>query len=74
MLDFDFLEKGLEIVPPPHNVHDFQEERFSCYILSNDQISTSYWLYFLKYWTIWVLQLFVNQDVTSYILKLILSF
>ena len=31
-------------------------------------------LYFLRYWAICVLQLFVNQVVTSWILKLTLSF
>ena len=52
----------------------FQQKRFSCYILLTDQISLSDCLYFLRYWVICVLQLFVNQTVTSYIFELILSF
>ena len=43
----------------------FQQKCFLCYILSTDQISLSDCLYVLRYWTIYVLQLFVNQDVTS---------
>ena len=35
----------------------------------NDQVSLSVCLYFMRYWTIRVLQLFVNQTVTSWILK-----
>ena len=45
-----------------------------CYILLIDQISLSGCLYFQRYWAICVLQLFVNQVVTSGILKLTLSF
>ena len=26
MLNFDFLEKGLEIFSPPYNVHDFSKK------------------------------------------------
>ena len=48
----------------------FQEKCFSCYNLLTDQISLSDCLYFLKYWAICVLRLFVNQAVTSQILKL----
>ena len=35
-----------------------------------DQIALSDCLYFLRYWSICVLQLFVNQAVTSQILEL----
>ena len=28
MLNFDFLEKGLEIVSPPHSVYDFSRKMF----------------------------------------------
>ena len=52
----------------------FEKIYFSCYILLIDQVSLSGCLYFIKYWTIWVLQLFVNQVVTSWILKLPLAF
>ena len=52
----------------------FQQICSSCYILITDQISLPGCLYFLRYWEICVLQLFVNQVVTSWILKLTLSF
>ena len=73
MLSFEFLEKCLGIVSPPYFVYDFQEKCFSCYILLTDQISLSDCLYFLRYWAICVLQWFVNQVVTSQILKLTLG-
>ena len=61
MLDFGFLEKGLSIVSPPHFVYIiFWEKCFSCYILLTDQISLPNCLYFLRYWSMCVLQLFVN--------------
>ena len=44
------------------------------YILLTDQISLSDYFYFWRYWAICVLRSFVNQDVTSYNLKLTLSF
>ena len=74
MLNPDLLEMGLGIVSPPHFVYDFKEKCFSCYILLTDQIQLSDGLYILRYWAICVLQLFVNQVVTSQILKLTLSF
>ena len=74
MLNPDLLEKGMGIVSPPHFVYDFKEKCFSCYILLTDQIQLSDGLYILRYWAICVLQLFVNQVVTSQILKLTLSF
>ena len=52
----------------------FQQKCSSCYILLADQISLPGCPYFLSYWAICVLQLFVNQVVTSRILKLTLSF
>ena len=52
----------------------FEEKYLSCYILLTVQISLSGCLYLLIYWLIYVLQLFVNQAVTSYILKVTLSF
>ena len=40
MLNFDFLEKGLGIVFPPHFVYDFSKEMFlMLYILLSDQLS-----------------------------------
>ena len=47
---------------------------FSGFILIIDQISLSGYLDFARYWVICVLKLFVNQVVTSWILKLTLSF
>ena len=73
MLIIDFLEKGLGIASPLDFAFDFSK-CFSCYILLTDQISLSDCLYFFKYWAKCVLQLFVSQVVTSYILKLTLSF
>ena len=64
MLNFDFLRKVLETVSPLHFVYD-QEKCFSCYALLTDQISLPDCHYFLRYWSIGVLQLFVNQVVTS---------
>ena len=52
----------------------FQQKCSSCYILLTDQISLPGSLYFLRYWSIYILQLFVDQAVTSWILKLTLSF
>ena len=43
----------------------FQEKCFSSYILLTDQMSLFDCLYFLRYRVICVLQLFVNQVVTS---------
>ena len=65
MLNFNFSEKGLGLVSPPHFVYDFSRKMFPCYVLLTDQISLSDCLYFLRYWAICVLQLFVNQAVTS---------
>ena len=52
----------------------FIEKYFSFHILLIDQVSLSGCFYFLRYWAICVLQLFVNQIVTSWILKLIWHF
>ena len=60
MLNFDFLEIDLGIVSPPHFVYDFFIKCFSCYVLLTDQVSLADCLYFLRYWSICVLQLFVK--------------
>ena len=65
MLSFVFLDKGLEIISPAHFVYDFQQKCSSCYVLFTDQISLFGCLYFLRYWAIYVLQLFVYKAVTS---------
>ena len=74
ILTFDFLDKGLGIVSSAHFVYDCSAKCSSCYILLSDQISLLGCLYFLKYWAICVLQFFVNQVMTSWILKLSLPF
>ena len=65
MLNFTFPEKDLGLVSPQHFVYVFQKKCFSCYILLTDQISVSDCLYFSRYWAVCVLQLIVNQAVTS---------
>ena len=59
MLNFNFSEKGLGLVPPPHFVYGFSRK------LLTDQISLSDCLNFSRYLAICVLQLFVKQAVTS---------
>ena len=68
MLDYNFSEKGLGLVSPAHFVYDFSRKLFLVLHstdLRTDQISLSDYLYFSRYWAICVLQLFVNQAVTS---------
>ena len=65
MVNFNFPEKGLGLVFHHILWMIFQEKCFSCYILLTDQISLSDYLYLLRYWAICVLQLLVNQVVTS---------
>ena len=65
MLNFNFLDKGLRIVSPAHFVYDFQQKYSSCYILLTDQIFWPGYLCLLRYWAMFILQLFVNQVVMS---------
>ena len=66
MLNFDFLEKGLGITSPSHFVYDFSKNiYFSCYALLTDQMSLPDYVSFLRCWSIYVLQLFVNEIVAS---------
>ena len=61
-----FLEDGLGIVSSSHFVYDFSKKIFfSCYALLTDQISLPDCLSILRYWSICVLQLLVNQVVAS---------
>ena len=71
MLNLDFLvwEEFLQ-----HILCMIFRQKCPFYILLTDQISLSGCLYFLRYWTIYVFQLFVNQVVTLWTLKLNLSF
>ena len=65
MLNFNFSEKSVRLFSPSDLRIVFQKKCFSCYIILTDQISLSDCLNFLRYWEIFVLQLFVNQAVTS---------
>ena len=58
MLNFYFLEKSLGKFLHHILCIIFQGKCFSCYILLTDQMSLPDWFYFLKYWAIFVLQLF----------------
>ena len=68
------LEKDLETVFPPHFVYDFLQKWFSCYTRLTGIIQLFGCLYFLRYWAISGLKLFDSQVVTSWIIKLTLSF
>ena len=74
MSNFNFSEKDLELVSPPHFIYYFSRKTFLVLILLTDQVSLSDCLYFSRYWAICVLQLSVNQAVTSWNLKIPLSF
>ena len=67
MLNFNFSEKGLGLVSPPHFANDFSRKMFLILHINllTDQISLSDCFYILRYWAICVLQLIVNQAVTS---------
>ena len=68
---FQKIKRGLELVSLHHFLHIiFEEKSFTCYILLIDQVSLCNCFYFVRYWSICVLQLFVDQGVTSWILKL----
>ena len=74
MFNFNFSEKGLGLVSLPHFVYDFSRKMF-LKLHSINWPNFIVWLpLLLQYWAISVLQLFVNQTVTSQNLKLILSF
>ena len=68
------IKRGLELFSLPHFLHIFKEKYCSCHSLQIDQVSSSSCFYFVRYWAICVLQLFVNQVVTSWLLKLTFSF
>ena len=65
MLNFDFLEKGLGIVSPPHFVHDFSRKTFVKLYSSGWPLFIAWLSLFLKILVNMciaiVLQLFVNQ-------------
>ena len=65
VFDFNFPEKGLGLVSPPHLVYDFSRKMFLKLYFLTDQTSLSDCLYFSRYWAVYVLQLFAHQTVTS---------
>ena len=69
MLRFDILEKGLGLVATLYFVYDFQEKCFSYDILLTDQISLPDCLYFMRYWSIYVFQMFVSPICTAVFLS-----
>ena len=74
MHNFDFLEKGLGIVSPPDFVYDFSRKLFLMLCSIKWPFFLPDCLYFLRYLSICVLQLFSNQVVMWSILKITLSF
>ena len=73
-LNFDFLGKSLGIVSPAHSVYAFSTKMFLMLYFINWPKFIAWFPLLLENWVICVLQLFVNQVATSWILKLILSF
>ena len=74
MFNFDFLDKGLGIVALTHFVYDFSTKIFLT-LYSINWLNFIAWLpLFLAYRALCVLQLFAIHVVTSWILKLTLSF
>ena len=66
MLNFNFSEKDLGLVSPPHFVYDFSRKVIlMLHSILTDQVSLFDCLYFSRYWAICLLQLFVKQAVTS---------
>ena len=60
ILNFSFLEKDLGTVSRPHLVCDFSRKMCLIYNLLTDHISVPDCRYLLRYWSICVLQLFLN--------------
>ena len=61
MLNFDFSEKGLELVSSSHFVYDFLRKMFLMLYSINWPISSPDCLYLSRYWAMCVLQLFVKS-------------
>ena len=63
------IKRGRELVSLPHFLHDFWRKIFIL-LYSMNWPNFIVWLpYFVRYWATCVLQLFVNQVVTSWTLK-----
>ena len=65
MPNFDFLDKGLGIVPPPHFVYGFSTKIFLMLYSINWQNFIVWLPLLLDIWAIRIMQVFVNQVVTS---------
>ena len=65
-----FLKRGLELAFLPCFLYNFWRKIFLFLYCIN---WTNFSVYFMRYWTIWLLQLSVNHVVMSWILKFILS-
>ena len=60
------IKRDLELVSLPHFLHNsFLKNKFLLLYPLTDQVPCYGSFYFLRYWAICVLQLFVNQIVTS---------
>ena len=74
------IKRGLELVSLPYFLHNIKQykifwRKISLLLYSiNWPNSLSDYLYFMRHWIICVLQLFVKQGLTSWILKLSLAF
>ena len=64
MLNFNFSEKGLGLVFPPHFVYDYSRKFFLCYILLTDRIHCLI-VFASRDIGQHVYYLFINQAVTS---------
>ena len=65
MLNFDFAEKILGLVSRAHFVYGFSRKMFLMLHSINLPKLIAYCLYFLRYWTLCILQLFANEAKTS---------
>ena len=64
MLNFDFLQKGLEIVCPRHSVYDFPRKMFLMLYYINLPDSLPDCLYFLRYHAMCAFQLSLILELT----------
>ena len=71
---FSKIKRSLELVSLPHFLHNFWRKMFLPLHYINWRSFNVWLLYFVRYWAICLLQLFVNQVLTSWILKLALHF
>ena len=65
MLNFDFWEKDLGVVSPPHSVHDFLRKMLFVLYSNNWPNFIARLLLLLENWPICILELLISQVVTS---------